>query len=156
MTNKIIFLDFDGPMIPCRAWILGRNKSKLEKMDPIAVATILAAVKCGPAKLVISSAWRTHETDTKTCLVENGISLDHLHDDWRTKHLVNHNIARRPEEIKEWLGRHPEVDTWVVVDDAKMEIENFVHCSMFDGMSHDNQLDLLHKLDIDPHKTVND
>lgn len=151
---KVIFLDFDGPMIPCRAWVLGRTGALLEKMDPIAVETILKAVEFGPAKIVVSSSWRTDEKNCKTALKENGISLSHLHDDWRTKNLVNHSMADRPQEIKEWLSRHMEVETWVVVDDAKMDIENLVHCSMYNGMSYDNQLELLHALNIDPHMTV--
>jgi len=143
-VTKVIFLDFDGPMIPFRNWVLAPlTYQKYEKFDPVAVATVLLALTKSGAKLVISSSWREigYEEICKV-LEENGISLDCLHSDWATPDLVHHSMVERPIEIRAWLSKHPEIQKYVVIDDAKMEIENLVHVTSEDGILYKHQLEI--------------
>jgi hypothetical protein len=143
-VTKVIFLDFDGPMIPFRNWVLAPLATqKYEKFDPIAVATILAALTNSGAKLVISSSWREIGYDEICKVLEmNGISKDCLHQDWATANLVDHSMADRPIEIRAWLFKHSEIQKYVVIDDAKMEIDNLVHVTSEDGILYKHQLEI--------------
>lgn len=142
--TKILFLDFDGPMIPFRNWVLAPGQwEKYEKFDPVAVATILHALVCSRAKLVISSSWREIGYEEIVKVLEmNGISKDCLHSDWATPDLVHHSMVDRPIEIRAWLAKHPEIQKYVVIDDAKMEIENLVHVTSEDGILYKHQLEI--------------
>lgn len=143
-ATKVLFLDFDGPMIPFRNWVLTPLAyQKYEKFDPVAVATVLLALTNSGAKLVISSSWREIGYD-EICKVleDNGISRDCLHSDWAIPELVNHSMVDRPIEIRAWLSKHPEIQKYVVVDDAKMDIENLVHVTSENGILYEHQLEI--------------
>lgn len=148
---KIIFLDFDGPLIPMRAWMLNPlGKTKIEKFDPLAVAFLLYVLEADPSvRLVISSSWRDGGYDFVVQSLEyNGISRQYLHTDWATPLLVNHSMKDRPIEILDWLHRHPEIQDYVVIDDAQMNIPNLIKASSEDGISFENQLALMRRLNI--------
>lgn len=146
---KILFLDFDGPMIPLRAWPL-TDKLSNERFDPVAAGTLKKLFDRNPdIQLVISSSWRSIGKEKIVAILEReGISRAHLHDDWETKNLENHLMANRHLEINEWLGRHPEITTWVAIDDYPLTLpeKHFVKVSSNDGMLWEHQRQLFKKL----------
>ena len=143
--HKVLFLDIDGPMIPMRAWVINTERKLYERFDPIATATIKRVLDKVDAKIVISSAWRDYgyEKIVKV-LDENGISHSYIHEDWQTKDLFGHQIHSRHKEILDWLKRHPEVDRYVVLDDAKLDIPNLVRVTMEDGILYAHQRQIFH------------
>lgn len=158
-VDKVIFLDFDGPMIPMRSWVLENitDTLKWQIFDPVATKTIRLACDLSGAKIVISSSWRCGGKDICfTCLTKNNLDPDkYIHKDWRTKNLADGLMDGRPKEIKEWLSRHQEVTTFVVIDDADLNMEsvdlnteNFVHVTFYDGIMLEDQGKIFKLLDI--------
>lgn len=147
MTTKVIFLDFDGPVIPGRAWYLNNRNHKncdedynrhkpstwsMSFFDQCAVAFLLELMDETSIKLVISSSWRRlGEDSVKRILELNGISWSYVHPSWTTPI----SGTSRTERILEWLKKHPEVDEYVAIDDEKLGLgENLIHVSLWDGM----------------------
>ena len=90
---KILFLDFDGPVIPQRAYAYNlQQRDKWNKgglihryMDPSAVAIVKDVLVTTGAQLVISSSWRRLGYEGTVEVLEfNDISRVYLHEDWRT------------------------------------------------------------------------
>lgn len=134
--KKIIFLDIDGPMIPGRAFMLPENyKKRATRFDPIAVALLNKILENGDIELVISSVWRLFGYE-KICetLKNNGIDTAFLHEDWDTDRIYEGASSNRVAEIKKWLKEHPEVKSYVVIDDKDLKIDNFVQVSYQDGL----------------------
>lgn len=96
MANKVIFIDFDGPMIPFRNWVLPSSLSGAhESFDPIAVTTLVRALTNSKARLVISSSWREYGYEEICRILEkNGIHKECLHEDWAIPSLGNHSMSR--------------------------------------------------------------
>ena len=101
------------------------------------------------AHIVISSTWRHFADITgrspnqfKNLLFDNltdGKLTDLLHDDWKTVdlHRFNHDTVRG-DEIAEWLGRHPEVTNYAIIDDdpdmLPAQLSHFIHVNGVNGL----------------------
>jgi hypothetical protein len=147
--KKVLFLDFDGPMIPRRAHFLPNQTLVVSKFDPIAVALLNSVLDKTGAKLVISSTWGKLGKDTvKPTLEENGISWDKVHEDWVTPRKFT---STREMEIKMWLDRHRDTTHWASLDDEKLELggQN-VKVSFDDGMQMYHYHKLLELLEVIP------
>lgn len=131
---KILFLDFDGPMMPGRSYLLPENYRRLvTRFDPVASAMVQRLLEDADARLVISSTWRAHGRDVIAgMLLNNQIDSSRLHEDWRTSH--HRMSASRASEIQEWLARHPETTHWVALDDDVTPEPGGVKCSFVDGL----------------------
>lgn len=146
---KVLFLDFDGPMIPSRAYLLPASETMNgEAMDPIAVAMVNRLLRVAPAQLVISSSWRSQGRDIIVkVLQDNGVDTGLLHKDWRTGATVPEGTrfgdaesgaafaAIRGHQIATWLAAHPEVTEWVVFDDDPVVLNGVVQCTFDDGLT---------------------
>jgi len=148
MQTKILFLDFDGPMIPRRAYFLPNQTYVASVFDPCAVAMINNLIKETNTKLVISSAWATKGKQlVEITLKENGIDPCHLHDDWATPRKLS---SHRATEIEWWLKKHPEVSIWAAIDDQYLDLEKSergIRVSFDDGIlltHYQKLLELLH------------
>ena len=143
MTDKVLFLDIDGPMIPGRSWVI-QPQTLWTKFDPIAVATVVALLDKVGAKLVISSTWRVKGYERMVeALEDNGIDGSYLHEDWQTiRWTETAFLDHRADEIREWLSRHPEITKFAVIDDGDLPIENLIRVTFPDGllMSHQREL----------------
>lgn len=145
MSAPVLFLDCDG-VINCRSsWGHGRREPARYDLDKI--GRVLRVITVTGCKIVLSSTWRRDGRNSPfvRCLVDWGIG-DHFHDDWRTRDLplvineheiiVSTNV--RGSEIAEWLGRHPEVTTFAIVDDdddmLPAQAERFVLTSFEHGI----------------------
>jgi hypothetical protein len=127
---KVIFLDFDGPLISHRARSLPVHEratwretladlpevidprqlenvsldTRIPKFDPVAVSLVQRLVMGHPAMLVITSSWkRIGQKNIEFILDINGLPSNFLHLRWCTE-PVDH-AARRCDEITQWLSR---------------------------------------------------
>lgn len=137
---KVLFLDFDGPIIPSRTFALNERL-----LVPCATsgALINLVISAAKAKLVISSSWKQDGlAECSRVLEEARIDVSHLHEDWCTG-----VEARREDEILKWVESH-DVDDWLAVDDMPLKLpkENFVHVTTNDGFLFDHYWQACRKL----------
>lgn len=113
---KVIFLDIDG--------VLNNNRLVREggmyTINSDMIAILKKIVDVVDADIVLSSTWRIEEDNRKrvrAALAEHGldyidctIDLNNVDRSWSKR-------VKRVEEIKEWLGRHPEVTDFAIIDD---------------------------------------
>lgn len=118
---KVLFCDIDGVLNSRDFFFRMRNiiLSANEKIDPLAVARLNKITNATGAKIVISSSWRIGFLSNMDGLVQ---------------FLKLHNIAGeiidmtplpndlnfskpRWKEIRAWLHEHPEVTSFVILDD---------------------------------------
>jgi len=86
--------------------------------DPRCVANLNAIVKATNAKFVLSSSWRM--------LFDMETMVDFLKHQKVTGELIDYTnrfYGDRGHEIQEWLDRHPEIESFVILDDD----EDMVH-----------------------------
>lgn len=149
MSNRIIFLDWDGPMIPVRAILLPTQTQPYSIFDPIAVSMINVLLELSGAKIVISSTWAMKGlVACRHTMERNGLNPIHLHTDWRTPRKLS---SYRINEIHWWLEEHPETTHYVAFDDEyidKEKLPGYVRCSAYDGISYQNFLEAKVLLDI--------
>jgi hypothetical protein len=140
VTNRVIFLDIDGPMIPSYCYIMyGAGASFDRKMSPVAVSMINWLCEQTEAKIVCKSMHNylksNHGDDLQVDLIANGVLAHNFHEDWRTKfgNITDHT---RYTSIHEWLSRHPEVDQWVDFDDEQhTKNERLILVNFDDGIN---------------------
>lgn len=116
MTNRVLFLDIDGPMIPGRCYKMAdQTKPIVMKFDPAAVSIVNDACEHHDRKIVLHSSWIRAFGAQETyihCLKEGLLDV-HFHNDA----ICNTQDHYRYDRVLEWLSRHPEVDDFVIVDD---------------------------------------
>lgn len=148
---KILFLDIDGVLNSHRTAIaFGGYPFKVHgeqrgMFDEVALALIRGIVKTANAQIVLSSSWRTSPEWR-----EIGPALDLPIID-RTPS----GLGPRGKEIADWLARHPEVESYAIVDDDSdmlgEQMPFFVKTSGFNGLSWDDACKLADLLGIRIH-----
>lgn len=144
--TKVIFLDIDGVLWTVKTAITVDKDSdirSIDALDPVLcrLLSLLKEVDTG-LRLVISSTWR--KRCTKEWLVNHfagyGLTIP-FHEDWRTIIVGN---GHRGDEIREWLDRHPEVMTYVCIDDDSdfHPDQPLVKTHVYDGLSFQNWRDI--------------
>jgi hypothetical protein len=139
MKNVVVFIDIDGPLMPTRQWMSTDNHKlnqaihawdtdknglwyndwnmkKQVRFDPVAVTFFNAWIEFADAKIVVSSNWSHHTSkeELQELFELNGLRGE-FHEDWTTP---SHFRPRgRYSEINEWVGDHPELDNYLIVDD---------------------------------------
>jgi hypothetical protein len=133
---KVLFLDIDGVLNSQRSCIaFGGFPHEVtgfhrEMFDEVALRLIRGIVKQADAKVVLSSSWRiTHAYDYVGKHLELPI-IDATPTRWEPGQVRGHEIAA-------WLEAHPEVESYVIVDDdpdmLPEQMERFVHTNNFNG-----------------------
>lgn len=149
MTNRIIFLDIDGPMIPSYCWLwplLPVNPSFGRNFSPLCVAIINELCDNIGAEIVFNSSHNPVEQsricqttiiegaiikkevsiaeNLKEAAIRNGIPETNIHKDWKTTYGSGwgSKISRKLA-INTWLTDHPEVDKYVAFDDVDFTAE---------------------------------
>lgn len=119
MTNRIVFLDIDGPIIPFSAFLIDRMASLNRIVQPIPVAVVTDLCKRTGAKVVFNT---THNTpmprvaDIEVVMELAGLPHEYIHPDMKTKYPQ----LPRETSVMEWLSRHSgEVDDWIAFDDVR-------------------------------------
>jgi len=105
--SKIIFLDVDG-VLNDGFTILGTGKDFPTKDHLDCLKQIVDATN---AEIVLSSSWRYYPQDKND--VKNALRNVQLQFIDVTKELPK----GRDAEIREWLRRHPEVESYLILDD---------------------------------------
>ncbi|WP_103171586.1 HAD domain-containing protein [Paracoccus sp. SY] len=123
MSDSILFLDIDGPMIPMRAYIFDRMASHDQLLDIACINVLRAVVDDTGAKIVFNT---THNR----FLHSNGkypgllgrfaaagfhVGFD-IHDDCHTLYPDLDRLTA----IREWLHRHPGHE-WIAFDDCQID-----------------------------------
>jgi hypothetical protein len=128
---KIIFLDIDG-VLNGHEWFPGSQSTGIKKESVDQLNRIL---KDTEAKLVISSAWRylihngaMNKRGFEIMLRTHGLIVHEVYDvtikDEDTPGYNKDDMSQwiRGEQIKIWLQKHPEIETFVVLDDIEIKI----------------------------------
>lgn len=117
--KNIIFLDFDGVMIPRRAYFMAnQTKGIVTKFDPCAVGMLNSLCEKHDAKIVLVTSWRKTNIHGKDDLIahiiEEGIDPKHVHTDHSCPTKFS---SSKYHDMGFWLEDHPEVEKAVVIDD---------------------------------------
>ena len=110
--TKILFLDIDGVLNSAHVIDEQRRADAIDRDMVERVNRIIDATDC---KIVISSSWRLYHTfrNLKRCLTQHGmrdVAIDITPELDRAEN-------NRGDEICAWLGIHPEVTQFVILDD---------------------------------------
>lgn len=146
---KVIFLDIDGVLNSVRTAVAyGGYPHALEEregFDDVAIRMIRGLCEANDIQVVLSSAWRLH-CDYRD--VGKAFSLPIID---RTPSM----LGPRGKEIADWLGRHPEVDRFAILDDDSdmldVQMPFFVKTDGFEGLSWSAFLKLCEILGADPY-----
>lgn len=129
MSEKVLFLDFDG-VINSQALFKMQSRKTLDERNGMPVNQSLCPVLCSNLqyiidktpglKIVISSTWREIfslvwlQDKLKSMGVDSSVVIG------VTPSMMSgrgFSRADRGEEIQDWLDKHPEFTTFVILDD---------------------------------------
>lgn len=115
MTDKIIFLDIDGPMIPYRVMFMPGQTVPMTVFDPVAVSFINRLCEAEGWKVVLHSSWIKifGGANTLKHCISQGIKTEHFHADA----YCDEDIHWRYTRVAKWLNQHPDVTTYAILDD---------------------------------------
>ena len=119
--NRVIFLDIDGVLVTGESIKTFRSAGlsaydASHTMDVYKLGYVMGIAEQTGSKVVVSSTWR-YDAETKDILG----SLP-LHKDWRTPRAQPNTKGiyladSRGIEIQQWLDAHPDVESYVIIDD---------------------------------------
>lgn len=127
--TKIIFLDFDGVLLPDNQAVDQSNQGltmsnylSTVEFDRDCVLHLNALLLASHAEIVLSTSWAQGHSigDLSNCLMRNGIDPGHLfeYDDPSEKaYMTPRSSSSRSKQIEDWIAQHPEVNNWVALDD---------------------------------------
>jgi hypothetical protein len=153
---KILFLDVDGVLNNTytfarihRAWKESGEPTKvnfgwpLGHLDETLIANLNPIVEQTHCNIVLSSSWRVIAKipDFREWMAQKGFHYAESIID-RTRRSVGDDPDARGNEIKDWLTAHPEVTSYVILDDDCFDIfrvhpNNFVHTNGNDGLTNE-------------------
>jgi hypothetical protein len=119
---NIIFCDIDGVLVPLK------NRNDLFGFYPYCVDALNELTKKGNCEIVITSNWR-YSMSTKDLaqkfafsgVMKNPIGVTPMGKKGPGV-LGVYQAKGRQEEIYQWLGEHPDVNNYVILDDESAEI----------------------------------
>lgn len=129
--TKILFLDFDGVLLPDQLALRQTQENALNKdnyleiveFDQHCVDNLNKIIAATHAEIVLSTSWAMGNSISKlsNCLLRNGIDPsnifeydDPIHGSWMTPRKMS---SLRSNEIGWWIANHPEISNWVAIDD---------------------------------------
>ena len=129
--TKVIFLDFDGVLLPDGVAVKQAHENGLTKnnyleqveFDPECVANLNKIIAATHAEIVLSTSWAMGNPIAKlsNCLLRNGIDPSNIFEydspsqgGWITPRKMS---SQRSNEIGWWIDEHPEITEWVAIDD---------------------------------------
>ena len=123
---KVVFLDIDG--------VLNDTVTTKDLMNDLPKKDHLDCLKTiidvTGAKIVLSSTWRLLSSTRST--VKSALRTVGLEFIDKTKELRD-----KASEIQDWLGRHPEVEQFVILDDEEISGKfpnNLVQTTFYHGL----------------------
>lgn len=138
MSVRVVFLDFDG-VLNCKQYFEAspdHEDSEAGALDPLAIARLNRLLAATGALVVVSSSWRhLRSIEQLTDLLCLRGFTSTVHD--KTGDAPEDGVwSQRGDEIQSWLGCHPEVTSYVVLDDhADMDAvrERFIQTDSHGG-----------------------
>lgn len=146
---RVLFLDFDGVTVP-HAFLRGlfaaarefNHEVNTNLMDPYKIHLLNQLKDVPDLHLVISSTWRKH-SNMPGAFLDQGVEIP-LHPDWKTtcdfpaREPGKPQVPLRGWQIEEWRNRHPEIESYAIVDDDSdmlpSQMRHFVHTSLEAGL----------------------
>lgn len=131
MTERIVFLDIDGPIITDSMFELDEFVSYDRTfMNANALGYVAALCRAADAKVVTNSTHNTHQSppfinldgkgpDLKTDLIYHGFPEKYFHEDWRTK------FTHSKDNLLEY-SRLDGITTWLIDHDMNLNDKNWV------------------------------
>lgn len=168
--QRIVFLDLEGVVVTHKSILAthlpalagakidgytGGGPDWANYVDRVAYAMILRVCQKHGAKIVLTSVLRTRHEVRKHLLdlaeILLGSSPTHL---FHSCPVTEHSDSRE-EEIRDWIlfeekATGSELESFCVIDDRRLEIENFVQVDQRDGFSYDNYMKAQNFLVRDP------
>jgi hypothetical protein len=125
-SEKVIFLDFDGPMSSHR---MALAEGQFNGFDPVSARVLSHICQVSGAKIVCVSVrtWfgsRDSFLETKKLFAESGLDPAHMHVDWSARDRRSHS---RLQHIKTFLAEHPEITHYAIIDDEGENEEYLTH-----------------------------
>lgn len=128
---RVVFLDFDGPIIPVMSHVCPRISGKGAQAWPPCVAALNRITDTTGAKIVISSSWRWANLgkDAEDYLKQWGVTGEViditpiLETAWKPGNKLWVGVPRG-REIQAWLDKNKKLDadkceSFVIIDDDK-------------------------------------
>ena len=136
---KVIFLDFDGVVNSVKYLALCGDHGVV--LDPAKMVLLRQIVDATDGKIVLSTSWREYWDKDPALCTETGRQINERFGEYglqiydRTPRLR----LRREAEIGCWLGQHPQVQSFVVLDDMLLSADflqgHYIKTSnYFDGL----------------------
>lgn len=114
----IIFLDIDGPMIPTREYLFNPHASIDQNLNVECLRVLRHVLEKTGARIVFNTTHNRNGERLVSRFKEAGFTQPaDIHEDC---HTLYPDIDRLTA-IREWLGRHPEVEKWVAFDDCPIK-----------------------------------
>lgn len=118
--RKVIFLDVDGVINSGNSQqrdFEAKLNLKTLRFDPICMENLRVLVERTGADLILSSSWRFDDDalgaapllNLEARLAEKGMKI---------ADRTGRTLAWRDDEINAWLQEHPEVESYVILDDV--------------------------------------
>lgn len=147
-SDRILFLDIDGVMIPATQLLVNPNScwDRIFPATTIAVLNEICAIT--KAKVVFNTTHNQKAKDVpdiEIALVNHGFKAEYIHP---TDYKTLYPTYERADAIQEWLSRHLEVeDKWVVLDDVICaDSPHMVQVLASSGLDVDNANHVIHVL----------
>jgi hypothetical protein len=140
MTNKVIFVDIDGPLMPGKQWFDARNMNmrknlgdvwwkkineleefdELITFDPVAVRFFNIWARMSDAEFVLATNWARWISQERILKIfdRNDFDVKRIHEDWRTPRRMTSN---RMHEIGMWMDDNPGYTGIIVDDDSDLK-----------------------------------
>ena len=153
---KVLFLDHDGVICLRSQWGKRNSKKSIKRGDifdpfcPKAVKVLNDILKKTEAEIVVTSTWRVHcdLEYMQKLYIKRGIAkapidftkdLENVWDanDWFNSYSDFEKLhsAIRSKEIMVWLEEHPNVTSWIAIDDLPLpRLKNFFMVSEDEGI----------------------
>lgn len=132
---KVVFLDIDGVLVTART--LKERSGRYKVADTKCIYALNHLTTITEASIVISSSWRFCGANEMRAIFNLwgvyapivGITIDLTRKDGETYIPVPRGL-----EIQEWLDAHPEVESFVILDDEcdMAHLESFMVKTKFD------------------------
>ncbi len=150
---KVVFLDFDGPIIPSLSY---PPSGKQAKPWPRCIAALNRITDATGAVIVVTSTWRADGfMRTKERLHEWGVTgrMVSITPDLTNRGPILFNSVQRGKEIQKWLDgwNGEEIESFVILDDDKdmVHLMSFLIHTPFDvGLTDDDADVAIMKLNI--------
>lgn len=144
---KVIFLDIDGVLNCEQTFIDIHNEWKETgirriEIDEVMVERLSRIVKATDAKIVMSSSWRgwwnSEGFKPTNPHSKEADDIFHKHDLEIYSITGRDKDGKRQNEIDEWLSKHDDIESFVIIDDETFDLMKFVGTVLIKTSFRDN------------------